>query len=236
MLCFSCVIPLLRNVLFYGRHIFACTLGLLVACAYVPGVKAVFQVVPVPLLAIFLSPFYLPLLIQAYEHDGRVHSYLYYVASSVLFYCAAAVVGLAGWWIWLYAPYIVSLVFVMLIVFLAPCIAFLLTCMPFIMFGYSYDPMVVRPPREVWRHGILMTVYELPFIIMLFVYLAPFGFLIYQGPSLLCKLGYIGPALQRVAMHVGSVLYWQVGWAVMIVFYQEHKLVYASLVEDKDLL
>ena len=233
MLCFTCGAPLLAAVIKGAGVLMLSTALLLGALALLPYTAQMFML-PVPALAIGLSPFYLPLLIQAYEREGRHHSYVWYLLSSLGFYLVAGLFAAGGWWVWWYGPEQVRIGVCILLAFFAPIILFVMTCSPFIMFGYSYDPMVKQPHRSIWRHGIFMTVYEFPFIFMLFAYMAPLGFLVYKGPGILVSYGYLNPVYETLCMHIGSVLYWQAGWAAALVFYQDHKQQYVATPTEKD--
>ena len=65
-----------------------------------------------------------------------------------------------------------------------------------------------------------MTWHELPFVFGLLACMMPCGMVVYGLPGLLLKKGLITPLWCRPLLHIGSVLYWLLGWGVFMKFYQ----------------
>jgi len=215
-------------------HVFTGSLAVFTAAVWLaefdPGALfgwlRAFFALPLPLVSVLTSSFYLPLLLKAQRAGAIFHSYWRYIVSGVGYYGTLYVFVIFGLWVYWHAPAWVQWSTVVFGVSLAPFFILIVLCLPFILFGYSYPPMQGRAHRAIIEHGIRMTIHELPFLFLLLVYLMPLMVIFYGVPMWLIGVGILPAHMLLVCLHAGSLLYWQFGWAMAITFYQERKGAY----------
>ena len=187
-----------------------------------PFFKMLLAVMP-PLLAIVGSPLYLLPLIRLYDETGRKHCWMPYLKSGIAFYGIGGTLIWSVWQVYINGPAWTTLAIKSTLAVIAPFIIAFLWCSPFVMLAYAYDPTVAWDHARVWRHGRRMAWYELPFIFGLLLLMMPCGAFIYGMPTVLVARGVITAQWWKPLLHIGSVVYWLLGWAVFMVFYQHRK-------------
>lgn len=174
---------------------------------------------PPPLLAIISSPLYVPPLLQLYEATDKRHAWGPYIMSGLLLYGSCTGLYL----LFTSGPVWARWGFGVLGVLALPLLLALFIFSPIAALAYAYPPMTNQSAKKIWLHAVVMTVAELPFICLLLACTAPFGVIIYMVPTLLVQQGIVPSHWWHPILHMGSVAYWQVGWAAFMVFYQQQK-------------
>lgn len=176
-----------------------------------------------PLLAIVGSPLYLLPLIRLYDETGRRHFWMPYLKSGIAFYGIGGTLVWSLWQLYIKVPVRVAVIIKGLLLLLAPLAVAFLWCSPFVMLAYAYDPTAPWSHSRVWRHARTMAWHDLPFIFGLLLLMMPCGALIYGVPTVLVTRGIITAFWWKPLLHIGSVIYWLLGWGVFMVFYQHRK-------------
>lgn len=181
-----------------------------------------FNVMP-PLIAVVGSPLYLLPLIRLHDQTNKHHPWLPYITSGALFYGAAGAVAWASWQLYIIAPLWAAITLSGIGLLCLPFLIVFLWVSPFLMTAYAYEPTARRSRAAIWRHACRMSWHELPFVFLLLVCMTPVGLLVYGMPGLLVAKGIVAVSLKRTLLHMGSVLYWLLGWSVFILYYQDRK-------------
>lgn len=181
---------------------------------------------PVPVPAMVLSAFYLPALIALHERGRAVRKWWQSMLASLLFYASVGGGLLGAHYLYAQASPLLRTVMAVLALACIPVLLFFLLISPFWALALAYRPMALRSERERFRHSVYMTFAELPALVLMLLLLTPLAALVYYVPAVLVEYLELAPSWCLPIMHLFSILYWQVGWAVCIVFYQERKQLY----------
>lgn len=211
---------------------FFCGLSLLGFCAIPYLSIAILQMLQVkaPLLAMILSPLYMPFLIRAAARVmGKVSCrWGKMIAWSLSMYGLMMLFLVAFYWLCIEGSLalLMGVCSGMLLLFFlfAPRIA----AFPVASIAVIFEPMSNRSSREVWRHAQRMTWQELPGILVLMVSLTPFSYAFYYFSRALYYGGWLSLDAAHAVLHALSILCWHIGWLAFMVFYQQRKKAYIS--------
>lgn len=176
---------------------------------------------PVPSVSILLSLFFVPYLVHHYAepvHKKPWEYYLKQIAWSLLFYLGFAllIVGMIS--ALLFSPTQYINYYILGYIIFIPVLLFFLISSPFIVLAYNYRSPKLKTFKSLIVHGSRMTLYEFPFLIFYFLYMSPVIFVIFAIPHVTDDI-----FLSSLLSHYISVIYWQLGWSGMMLFYQQQK-------------
>jgi len=190
-------------------------------------VRQVMHLIP-PLVAMIASPFYVPLLVscvQAEDEEVTVN-WLASVWWSCLVYGVLAGFLSAFYWVCTEGTVEMLLWFVAFFVVSAPFILLKLFAFPVASVAAMFPPMSSVSSRRLWRHARVMTLYELSGIVTILLATLPLSYFSFYLAALLEFHGIVAQLGGYMIIHAVNILSWEIGWVLLMVFYQQRKSAY----------
>jgi|GEM_PF-3184608 len=181
-----------------------------------------------PVMAMLFSPFYIPFLIGAVRGQSTVLWADRW--SAIRWSCLGyglILLAIGG----LYIVYFEASVECLLWAVAVLCCAVLVS-LPCLLSFPVFSAAVVLPPMNtrsvgaVWRHAKRMTLYEFPGLLLVMFCLWPFSYVVYQLAAWLACMKCVPPLCAYALVHGATLLSWQIGWVLFLVYYQQRKRPY----------